>query len=45
MRKLAAIAALAFALLTASGANAAITGHSFSDGHHAGGGHSLSDGH
>ena len=45
MRKLAAIAAIAFALLTAAGANAAVNGHSFSDGHQSHGGHSLADGH
>ena len=42
MRKLAALAALAFALATATGANAAVHGP---PGHHPGGGTSLSDGH
>jgi hypothetical protein len=42
MRKLAALAALAFALVTATGANAAVNGQ---PGHHHGGGHSFSDGH
>jgi Spy/CpxP family protein refolding chaperone len=44
MRKLAAIAALAIALVTATGANAAVNGNS-GNHFHKGWGHSFSDGH